>query len=94
MVPPPSFVAVIAQADDVGLGELPCVVGSVFEIVATIGAFGDYAVVDGEDAGVGAGVLGYGIRFRAAILKIIGQDAGAMPRDAENARNADLHVGI
>ena len=62
--------ALVAEGDDVGLGELPCVGWSVFEVITAVLSFHYYTVIDWEDLGVGAVFFDVGIGLRATLLEI------------------------
>ena len=62
--------ALVAELDDVGLVELPCVGWSVFEVITAVLSFYDYAVINWEDLGVGVVFFDVGIGLGAALLEI------------------------
>ena len=62
--------ALIADLDDVGLIELPCVGWSVFEIITAVLSFHNYAVIDWEDLGVCIVFFDVGIGLGTALLEI------------------------
>lgn len=70
MAPPPSSVALIAEGDDVGLVELPCVGWSVFEIITAVLSFHYYTVVNREDLGIGVVFFDVGIGLCATLPEI------------------------
>lgn len=62
--------ALVAELDDVGLVELPCVGWSVFKVITAVLSFHDYAVIDWKDLGVGGVFFDVGIGLGTALLEI------------------------